>query len=327
MTNKYQEIIIDKKYEGLRLDRFLFSIFSNINNILLQKAIRNKDILLNNSPTKNNAALKNNDVVMLSNFIVKIFTQPSKIVKAKRDIEFTDAEIQKIKEQIIYKDKNILAINKPAGLAVQSGTKIEKSLNDFLPFLKYENEEIPKLVHRIDKDTSGVLILARDRKNAELLNEYFKEKGDRIEKIYLAVVVGKFSKPTGEINFPLLKKLENGVEKVYRDEKDGKEAITLYKVLGYSDKYNVSLLEVKILTGRTHQIRVHMKEIGHPIVGDGKYGGKKAYIDGLNSRLHLHSYRTTLKALGNSDVVLQAPLPKHIQKTLDDAFGKNLSLN
>ena len=315
-NNRYQIVNIDKKYEGLRLDKFLFSIFKNVNNVLIQKALRNKDILVNGKTAKNNQLLYSDDELMLSKFILKIFNSPPKIIKSKKELKFTDSEINKIKSCVIYKDDYILGINKPSGLAVQSGTKIEKSLNDFLPYLKFDKQENPKLVHRIDKDTSGALILARDKATAEVLSNYFKDKDEKLEKVYLAVVVGKFNKDEGSINFPLLKKVENGVEKVYRDEKDGKEAITLYRVLAYSEKFNVSLVEVKILTGRTHQIRVHMKEIGHPILGDGKYGGKKAFVEGLSDRLHLHSYRINIKNLYGRDTNIKAELPENFSKTL-----------
>lgn len=315
-SNRYEIVNINKNCEGLRLDKFLFSIFQNVNNVLIQKALRNKDILLNGKAVKSNQPLHSNDELMLSKFILKIFNSPPKVVKNKKDLKFTDNEINKIKNLVIYKDDYILAINKPSGLAVQSGTKIEKSLNDFLPYLKFDKSETPKLVHRIDKDTSGALILARDKKTAEILAEYFKDKDEKLEKIYLAVAVGKFSKDKGEINFPLLKKVENGIEKVYRDEIDGKEAITLYKVIGYSKKYDISLLEVKILTGRTHQIRVHLKEIGHPILGDGKYGKKKAFVEGLSDKLHLHSYRINIKNLHGKDTNIKAELPENFLKTL-----------
>ena len=314
--NRYKIIEIDKKFDGLRLDKFLFSVFHNVNNTTIQKAIRNKDILVNDKTVKSNQILYCNDKLELSNFIIKIFSSPPKILNTKKELKFTDAEIDKIKSYVIYKDEYIIAINKPHGLAVQSGSKIEKSFNDYLPYLKFDKMEIPKLVHRIDKDTSGALVVARDKKTAEILSEYFKDKDEKLEKIYLAIVVGKFSQSSGEINFPLLKKVENGLEKVYRDEVDGKPAITLYEVLDYSEKYNVSLLQVKILTGRTHQIRVHMKDIGHPILGDGKYGSKKAFVDGLSDKLHLHSYRINIKGLYDKNINIKAPLSEYFLKTL-----------
>ena len=253
----------------------------------------------------------------MTNFIVKIFSNPSQKVEKKSDLKFTDKEIEKIKNCIIYKDNNIIAINKPSGLAVQSGSKIEKSLNDYLQFLRFENQENPKLVHRLDKDTSGLIIIARNHEIAEKLAEYFKDKDEKLDKIYLTLAVGKFLNTEGKIEFPLIKKVENGVEKVYRDEKNGKEATTIYKVLGYNEKYNVSLLEIKILTGRTHQIRVHLKEIGHPILGDGKYGGKKAFVDGLSEKIHLHSYKINIKNLDGKDLNLKANLPENFRKSLN----------
>lgn len=312
----YKIFKIDETYKNIRLDKFLFNKFSNVNNILIQKSLRNKDILVNGRVVKGNVQLVEGNEVMMTDFILKIFNSPPKVIKLKKELKFTDKEIEKIKSLVIYKDDYIIALNKPVGLAVQGGSKIEKSLNDYLPYLKFEKTEMPKLVHRIDKDTSGVLVIARDKKTADELGEYFKDKGERLEKIYLSLVVGKFTKESGEINFPLLKKVENGVEKVYRDERDGKEAVTLYKVLGYSEKYNVSLVEVKILTGRTHQIRVHMKEIGHSVLGDGKYGGKRAFVEGLSDKLHLHSYRLNIKDFNGKNTNIKAELPEDFLKTL-----------
>lgn len=317
-NNKYKIIIVEKEFNNLRLDKLLQVVFRNVNNTIVQKALRNKDILVNGLSIQNNYRLKVNDNIMLSNFILKILNSSETIKKTKKDIYISDTDLKNFKKLIIYKDKNILAINKTKGLAVQSGTKIEKSVNDFLKYLKYDENEVPKLVHRLDKDTSGVLILARNKNAAELLSEYFKNKDKNIEKIYLALVVGKFLHNEGEIKIPLLKKLENGVEKVYKDEKDGKEAITVYKVLDYSEKYNVSLLEIKLLTGRTHQIRVHMKEIGHPILGDGKYGSKKAFINGLSEDMHLHSYSMTINNFYGKNIKIKANIPQKFEQTVNE---------
>ena len=312
--DKYKIITIGKEYSGLKLDKFLYSIFSNTNNTLIQKALRNKDILVNEQTVKNNYHLKLNDNVMFSDFIIKIFNSNKIEKKPKKEIFISDSDLEKFKSFIIYEDKNIIAINKPRGLAVQSGTKIEKSVNDFLKYLKNDGEETPKLAHRLDKDTSGILILAKNKMVAELLSEYFKNKDKNIEKIYLALVVGKFTKTKGEIKIPLLKKLENGVEKVYKDENNGKEAITLYEVIGYSEQYNISLVKVKLLTGRTHQIRVHMKEIGHPILGDGKYGSKKAFVDSLSNNMHLHAYLLTINNLLGKNINIKAEPPKEFKE-------------
>lgn len=315
--NRYQTTIIENKYNNYRLDKFLYNKFSNVSNVLIQKAIRNKDILLNSSSLKkSNEILHSGDELSLSNFIIKIFNNPPQIIKDKNDLKFTDKEIEKIKNCVIYKDDHILAINKPAGLSVQSGSKIEKSVNDYLKFLKFEKDDAVRLVHRLDKDTSGVLLLARDKETTDILADYFKEKEEKLDKVYLALTIGKFTKTEGTINYPLLKKIENGVEKVYKDEKQGKEAKTVYKVLNYNSKFNVSLVKIKILTGRTHQIRVHLKEIGHSILGDGKYGGKSAFVDGLNRKMHLHSYKITIKKFMGKDIIIKADLSKDFQESM-----------
>lgn len=326
--DRYINTIIESDFDGLRLDKFLFKKFENANNVLIQKSLRNKDILVNEKTAKNNQTLNAGDNLLLSKFLLKILNSPPKTISSKKELKFTDKEIEKVKNYIIYKDDYIIAINKPSGLAVQSGTKIEKSLNDFLPFLKFEKAENPKLVHRLDKDTSGALLLARKRESAEILSNYFKEKTEdesssMIDKIYLTLVVGKPSRNEDLINIPLIKKLENGVEKVYRDEKEGKKALTRYKVIEYFEQYNVSLLEVKILTGRTHQIRVHLKEIGHPIVGDGKYGGKRAFIETLGDKLFLHSYRINIKDFYGRDTNIKADLPENFDKVLSKLKRSN----
>jgi len=328
--SRYKTIIIEDKYESLRLDRFLSSIFPNVNNILIQKALRNKDILINDKLIKNSGIkLNSGDELSISNFISKIFNNPKKDLNNKKDLVFTDKEVEKIKNLIVYKDDAIIAINKPFGLAVQSGTKIEKSLNDYLKFLKFENEENPRLIHRIDKDTTGILIVGRNRKVSEELNEFFKEKDNKLDKIYLTIAVGRFNQNEGVIDCPLIKKVENGVEKVYKDEQNGKKALTLYKVIGYSQKYNITFLAVKILTGRTHQIRVHLKEIGHPILCDGKYGGKKSFVEGLGDKLFLHSYILRIKNFRGKNIEIKANLPEKFKSTLkivNIKFNENLSL-
>jgi 23S rRNA pseudouridine955/2504/2580 synthase len=317
-NSKYRTVKIQKLYDSYRFDKFLHIIFQNVNNILIQKAIRNRDVLLNDKILKkSNEILYENDELKISNFVWKIFDSPVNIIKNKNDLKFTDKEIDKIKSCIIYKDEQILAINKPAGLAVQSGSKIEKSINDYLQFLKFEKNDIVRLVHRLDKDTSGVLILARDKQTSDILADCFKDKNNKLEKIYLTIAIGKFTQNEGTINYPLIKKVENGIEKVYKDEKQGKEAITTYKVIDYNEKFNVSLLEIRILTGRTHQIRVHLKELGHVILGDGKYGGKKAFVDDLSDKMHLHSYKINILNFNDKTISIKAELPNFFQVTLN----------
>ncbi|MDR0423272.1 MAG: RluA family pseudouridine synthase, partial [Rickettsiales bacterium] len=275
--------------------------------------------LLNKQKTTADAVLKINDQISLTDFISKILNKKNE--NKPKDKIITKNTLQNFRKLIIFENDVFFVINKPTGLAVQSGTKTEISVADFL-----QNGE--KLVHRIDKSTSGLLIIAKNRESADCLSTFFKEKKD-MEKIYLAVVFGRFNKQEGQINFPLLKKIENGIEKVYVD-KGGKEAITLYKVLSYNEKYNLSLVECKILTGRTHQIRVHLKELGHPILGDGKYGGKKAFLSGtererVSQNMHLHSYKLLLHNFKGEDYSLKADLPNHFVQTLKRSKLKKIT--
>ena len=321
--NKYKIFSISEKYDNTRINKYLYEKYPNINNVLIQKAIRNKDILINNQKIKNNQIIFYNNELKLSEFIIKLFNSVKKENNFKKPIlNFSLKEIEDIKKSIIYKDEHLIAINKPFGLAVQSGSKIEKSLDDYLKFLKFEKEELPKLVHRLDKDTTGIIVVARDKITSEILTDYFKNKDDKIDKIYLTITIGKFNNNQGKISIPLIKKMENGIEKVYKDNEKGKEAITLYQVLDYNKKYNISLVKVKILTGRTHQIRVHLKEIGHPILGDGKYGSKKSYITNLNNKIHLHSYQMNIKDFYDKNINLKADLPQHFKDTLKQAKMK-----
>ncbi|GMO61227.1 MAG: RluA family pseudouridine synthase [Rickettsiales bacterium] len=296
----YKNFIIEKP---IRLDKYLIDNYSNVGNVLLEKAIRNKDILVNHLKPDLKQYLEERDNLFLTDFIIKIMSNKNK-VEATKNISKQD--IERFKSYTIYEDDYIFAINKPSGLAVQGGSKIEKCVADYL-------QGTEKLVHRLDKDTSGVLVIAKNRENAEILTEYFKNKNEHLEKIYLAVAIGNFTKSEGEINLPLLKKVENGVEKVYVSQ-DGKEAKTKYRVIKYSERLNLSLVEVQILTGRTHQIRVHLKEIGHPVLNDGKYGGKMACSNEFGSKMYLHSYRLNIRDFHERDTDIKAEKPAYFKK-------------
>lgn len=308
------EISIPQEYCDTRLDKFLLSIFQNTQYSNLQKLIRKKDIKVNDKRVETNYRLSLGDIVSMPEFIYNDLKKSNKKPKTQQK-EITKQQIKNFINTIIYKDQNIIAINKPQGLAVQGGTNIKISVDDYLPYLKFGSQQDPKLVHRIDKDTSGLLLIARNNPTAKKLTNLFNEK-NKIKKTYLAIVIGKLSKISGEISHPLIKKLSGGIEKVYKDSKLGKEAITKFRVLSYSKKYNISLIEAEILTGRTHQIRVHLKEFGHPILGDGKYGGKKAFVEGLGRTLHLHSYKIEIKEL---ELKLKAKFPLRFLKTIRKA--------
>ncbi len=278
---------VAKDLAGLRLDKYLCKKF-DISFGLAQKVIREKKIKVNG--TRVDAAYKTHEADQ-----IEVFTELNKRYATENKKPKVSAEkLKKFSSWIIFQDENLIAINKPSGLATQGGSAIEISVDDFLSGTELQ------LVHRLDKDTSGILLIAKNAKAAEFLTDGFKNK--TIKKTYLAMVRGIVKKPEGTINIPLRKKLLGKNEKVQPDFSEGKEAITDYKLL--RSFFDHSLLELKPLTGRTHQLRVHCKEIGHAIINDVKYGGKEVLRKDICKRLCLHAYKIEI----------------------DDYFGKKLKI-
>ena len=213
---------------------------------------------------------------------------------------------------VIYKDKDVLVVNKPAGLAVQGGTKTERHLDGMLDGLADKNGERPRLVHRLDRDTSGVMMLARTREAAARIGHALKGKDTR--KVYWAITAGVPEPREGEISMPLGKAGGAGQERVVADPEHGKTAITWYKVMDSAGK-RAALVALWPRTGRTHQLRAHMAALGAPVVGDGKYGGKDAFLTGddFPKQVHLHAREIDIPGTATR---VTAALPGHLQKTL-----------
>lgn len=309
------EIKINCNQNNIRLDRFLLDKYKKIKIISIQKFIKKKEIKVNNKKVNSSYLLQVGDIITFSTFVEKILNNPIDLNSIDK---FTSYKIDEkynklIIDNVIYEDENLLVINKEYNLPVQGGTGIKVSIDKILKNLNTDNTNL-KLVHRLDRDTTGVLLIAKNFETASKLTTMFKNKND-IKKEYLLFVYGKINNNNnGVINFPLIKKYENNIEKVYVDKINGKEAITKYENLFFSKKYNISLIKAEILTGRTHQIRVHFKEIGHSVIGDFKYSNnvKNDYFD---SKLQLHSFRTTLK-LFNKNYCFVADIPDHMKKLL-----------
>lgn len=218
-----------------------------------------------------------------------------------------------VRSWVIYKDKDILILNKPYGLPVQGGSGVRKHLDMYLPALQYEMDAPPKLVHRLDRDTSGVLVLARSREAAAQLQKGFANK--RLRKTYLALVMGVPKQYQGEI----VSRMEKAVRgkdsrEVVASGKDGKAAVTRYKVREAMAR-KFALMELEPVTGRTHQLRVHMAELHCPILGDGKYGGKEAFVRGsveIANKLHLHAWKIEIPLAQGKVLTVRAPLPEHM---------------
>jgi 23S rRNA pseudouridine955/2504/2580 synthase len=236
----------------------------------------------------------------------------------------SDDEIEFVRSLVIHEDAAAIVVNKPPGLATQGGTKTTDHLDRLLGGLVAEGESRPKLVHRLDKDTSGALLVARTPRAAAFFSKSFS--GRTARKVYWAIVTGVPAVADGLIDLPLGKQPGTGGEKMHVDEAEGLPAKTRYRVLERAGN-RAAWLELQPLTGRTHQLRAHLLAIGHPILGDGKYGGQDAFLTGAISRkLHLHARRLRIDHPDDGRIDVTADLPDHFAATMaslgfDPALG------
>lgn len=289
--------------DGMRLNRWFMKYYPNLTLGRLQKLLRTKQIKVDGKRAETSLKLTAGSEVRVPPMDEQPETGANRSEISRRDAEF-------ILSLVIYKDDNIIVLNKPSGLAVQGGTNTSRHVDGMLEALRFELNEKPKLVHRIDKDTSGVLVLARNRTWADRLTKAFREH--TLPKTYLALVNSCPKNQAGEIKAPLEKCGEKSLV-----SPDGKPAATVYKTLDeVGSKF--ALVEASPLTGRTHQIRAHMEYIGCPIVGDDKYfgGEKRQKYASIPDKLYLHAYKIDLSALYNKKTVIKAALPEHFKKAL-----------
>lgn len=235
-----------------------------------------------------------------------------------------------IQDMVIHKDAQAIVLNKPPGLATQGGTKTSEHVDALLDGVQFESEGRPKLVHRLDKDTSGVLLVARNARAAGHFAKAFSSRTAR--KVYWALVIGVPSISDGMIELPIAKQPGTGGEKMHVDEAEGAAARTRYRVIERAGN-RAAWVELQPYTGRTHQLRVHMAAIGHPIVGDGKYGGQAAFLTGgVSRKMHLHARRLRIDHPDGGQIDIAADLPPHFAESLamlgfDAALGDALPLD
>lgn len=235
---------------------------------------------------------------------------------ARQRAPLSDEQIELAQGMVIHRDPQAIVINKPPGLATQGGTKTHDHVDGLLDALEFERDDRPRLVHRLDKDTSGALLLARSARSAAHFAKSFSSRTAR--KVYWALVIGVPSVEDGIIDLPLAKQPGTGGEKMHVDEKEGAPSRTRYRIIERAGN-RACWVELQPYTGRTHQLRVHMAAIGHPIVGDGKYGGKDAFLSGTISRkMHLHARRIRIDHPDGSPLDVRADPPAHMLDSLTD---------
>ena len=288
---------VETAFNDMRVDRWIRNNLGNIPQGLIEKNLRNGKIKLNNKKIKSSHKVKVGDKIELFNFEFK-----ENIIQKKIKFNPSDEIIKENEELIIDNNDDFIVLNKSAGISVQGGTKSKKNLVDIFAKSEIFQNNKPYSVHRLDKDTSGVFIMAKHRQSAQLLTSLFRLR--KVHKTYLAICHGELEKNSGEWNEDLTR-YDN-------DKKIIEKAKTLYKVL---DKNSIcSLVEMKPITGRKHQLRKQLYAIGNPIYGDQKYklnNSDKA----INKNLMLHSYEIKFM-INEKKYTYKALLPDYFKKLL-----------
>jgi len=313
-----------------RVDRWLKRKFPQLSQGRIEKMCRKGDLRVDGGRVKANSRVEDGQSVRIPPI------PDGQGPKAEPRAQVSDKDAKMIQSCVIYRDDDVIALNKPHGLAVQGGSGTTRHVDGMGEALRFGLEENPRLVHRLDKDTTGVLVLARNRLAAKALTENFRHRETR--KIYWAVVAGAPHPKNGTIKYGLVKagghgKGGEGEKMVAVHPRDidttygAKRATTDYATIDAAARRCV-WMALQPVTGRTHQLRAHMAEIGHPIVGDGKYGGSgqdnlgdgwgAGLGGGMSRKLHLHARSLMIEhPVTRAPLHLSAALPEHMSRTFE----------
>jgi len=289
--------IVDSTYNSMRLDRWLRNKIGNIPQSLIEKFLRAGKIKINKKKVKSSFKVKTNDKIDIFNLNFK-----ENYIQKKKTFDPSNKIIKSNEDLVIDNNENFVVLNKSAGISVQGGTKSKKNLIDIFAKSKIFDGIKPFSVHRLDKDTSGVFIMAKNRQTAQLLTSLFRLR--KVHKTYLAICNGELEKNSGEWTDELTR-YDNGKKIV-------EKAKTIFKVLDRNS--NSSLVEMKPITGRKHQLRKQLFNIGHSIYGDKKYRSFTS-TTGLNKELMLHSYQIRFM-IDNKKYTYRALLPDYFKKLM-----------
>ncbi len=292
-----KSFVVDSTFVNMRIDRFLRNKLGNLPQSLIEKNLRNGKIKLNKKKVKSSFKLKLNDRIAVFNLSFQ-----HKIPNDKVKFTPSNTTIKENEDLIIDNNEDFIVLNKSSGISVQGGTKSKKNLIDIFSKSKIFEGAKPFSVHRLDKETSGVFIMAKNRKSAQLLTSLFRLR--KVHKTYLAICHGELEKNSGEWNDDLIR--YDNKKKIIEKAK------TIYKVLDKNS--SSSLVEMKPITGRKHQLRKQLFNIGHPIYGDRKY----KLIDSIkktNKKLMLHSYQIKFM-IKNKKFTYKALLPEYFKKLI-----------
>ncbi len=316
-SENVRQFTVGEDDDGIRLDRWFKRNLPQVGFATVSRWARTGQIRLDGKRAKPEDRLAAGQVLR----VPPGGDEPAREKPRPKARPLSPEQIAEARDMVIRETPTAIVLNKPPGLATQGGSKTTKHVDGLLDaFIENDRQPRPRLVHRLDKDTSGVLLIARTPGSAASFSKRFASRSAR--KVYWALVVGKPQLSEGVIDAALAKQPGTGGEKMHIDEENGAAAKTRYRVVDSAGQ-RASWVELEPLTGRTHQLRVHMAAIGHPIVGDGKYGGPDAFLTGAVSRkMHLHARRLIISEPkagegtgGKLDVT--AELPPHFAASME----------
>ncbi len=305
---KVRQVVVEAGYAGQRIDNFLLSLLKGVPRSYVYRILRRGEVRLNKGRVAASQRLQEGDVIRVP---------PVRVAERETPPDPGTRVLARLDQAILYEDKRLLVLNKPSGIAVHGGSGVQHGVIEALRVLRPEERQL-ELVHRLDRDTSGCLLIAKRRSALRTLHELLR--GDGVEKRYLALVAGRWEQERETVKAPLLKNTLKSGERMVRVDREGKPATTRFRVLErFTD---ATLLEAQLLTGRTHQIRVHLAHLGTPVLGDEKYGDADANRRfrelGLR-RLFLHAESLVIHwpDAGEGTQRFEAPLEPELQQLLE----------
>jgi 23S rRNA pseudouridine955/2504/2580 synthase len=306
-TPGVQLVEVAPEYAGQRIDNFLVTFLKGVPKTLIYRILRKGEVRVNKGRIKPEYKLQAGDIIRVP---------PVRVPERDEPVPVAQGLLQRLEAAIVYEDKALIVLNKPAGIAVHGGSGLNFGVIEAFRQMRPDAKEL-ELVHRLDRDTSGLLMIAKKRSMLRHLHEALR--GDGVDKRYMALVRGRWDTAQKRVSAPLLKSNLRSGERMVEVNDEGKEALTLFKVLRRFGDF-ATMVEAKPVTGRTHQIRVHTLHAGHGIAGDTKYGDEdfsREIRDLGGKRLFLHAYMLTVPMQDGSELKLQAPVDDMWAKTVE----------
>jgi len=306
-TSGVQMLEVSPELAGQRIDNFLRTQLKGVPKTLIYRILRKGEVRVNKGRIKPEYKLQAGDVVRVP---------PLRLPERDEPVPLAQGLLERLEAAIVFEDKALIVLNKPAGIAVHGGSGLSFGVIEALRQLRPDAKEL-ELVHRLDRDTSGLLMIAKKR--SMLRHLHLQLRGDGVDKRYMALVRGRWDTGKKQVNAPLLKNTLRSGERMVEVTDEGKDALTLFRVLRRFGDF-ATLVEAKPVTGRTHQIRVHARHAGHSIAGDSKYGDEEfsAVIRDLGGkRLFLHAYALKVPLPDGGELSLEAPVDEVWTRTLE----------